>query len=587
MNSMFAPQVPQQQWNGLNTDLSAHLQGLGALGPYIIHQQQQQQQQVESAKLDAISGIGILTWLSAKAGLITCKDNMVISFQLKDFCDQILTDLTSVLRVGFTLSFKAELNENEYTATLVQPIYGTDADMLFANSREIDLESSSPAPPTSKDAYSIGTESKAIPALLTIFQRHGLQQIQLSSLHSQMSNCGDDELFRYVGTSSLKRRQFVERRTHLFRLQNDDTIILQNPAVYVAVCSLASFLLRRGGATAIQTMFDFYVNSPAIQQEVRDQCGINRQDFLELIQAHNWIFALFPNRTYVSVRRNLPPFDYQNFIAQNFPDLDTLSRAAVIQRTTSASMYGHQPRSIQRTMSVQQTMNGANGAPVFNPTPGQRQTQMARPPSVVNGISLGQQVSSSIRPQSLWEAQTPLSQASNTSTQWNPLFPSAWSNSVLPLGSSDPLASLTGSSTPNSIIAPSYGKPTMVSTGTQAGGALDGVGREGCMCSCTCGANGPFSRGSVSSTSPSSNSPAATFEPFPASIWSAPDIGSIGSIGDKLTPINLTNMSSGPATASSSTGSTSSSNGALAAMPQYDPFGSDFFNGTHIGSLRI
>lgn len=40
-------------------------------------------------KADTIQGFGVLTWLSAKAGLITCKDKMIISFQLKDFCDQV------------------------------------------------------------------------------------------------------------------------------------------------------------------------------------------------------------------------------------------------------------------------------------------------------------------------------------------------------------------------------------------------------------------------------------------------------------------------------------------------------------------
>uniref|UniRef100_A0A8R1ETF3 Uncharacterized protein n=1 Tax=Caenorhabditis japonica TaxID=281687 RepID=A0A8R1ETF3_CAEJA len=91
-------------------------------------------------KADTIQGFGVLTWLSAKAGLITCRDNMIISFQLKDFCDQMLNDLTSVLRVGFTLSFFASLNEtNEYTATIVQPVYGPDAELLFANTQEVDL----------------------------------------------------------------------------------------------------------------------------------------------------------------------------------------------------------------------------------------------------------------------------------------------------------------------------------------------------------------------------------------------------------------------------------------------------------------
>lgn len=49
-----------------------------------------------------------------------------------------------------------------------------------------------------------------------------------------MSNCADEELFRYVGTSSLKRRQFVERRTHLFRLTPEDNIALQ-VRIYFAI----------------------------------------------------------------------------------------------------------------------------------------------------------------------------------------------------------------------------------------------------------------------------------------------------------------------------------------------------------------
>ena len=130
----------------------------------------------------------------------------------------MLTDLTSVLRVGFTLSYQASLNEsNEYTATTVNPLYGAEAEQVFADSMEIDLEKKSPTPPNSKDAYDPQMESRAIMALLSMFNRQGSACIQLSSMHSQMSNCGEDDLFRYVGTSSLKRRQFIERRTHIFR----------------------------------------------------------------------------------------------------------------------------------------------------------------------------------------------------------------------------------------------------------------------------------------------------------------------------------------------------------------------------------
>ena len=83
-------------------------------------------------KAETINGYGQLTWLSAKAGLIKCKSGLVISFQLKDFCDQMLTDLTSVLRQGFTLSYQASLNEShEYTATTVAPLYGAVSISLF------------------------------------------------------------------------------------------------------------------------------------------------------------------------------------------------------------------------------------------------------------------------------------------------------------------------------------------------------------------------------------------------------------------------------------------------------------------------
>lgn len=39
-----------------------------------------------------------------------------------------------------------------------------------------------------------------------------------------------------------------------------------------------------------------------------------RARFIELMQSHQWIFSLFPNRTYVSVRRNLPHYDYPEFV---------------------------------------------------------------------------------------------------------------------------------------------------------------------------------------------------------------------------------------------------------------------------------
>ncbi|CAI5448100.1 unnamed protein product [Caenorhabditis angaria] len=551
------------------------------------------------AKADTIQGIGVLTWLSAKAGLITCKDQMVISFQLKDFCDQMLNDLTSVLRVGFTLSFHAALNEtSEYTATIVQPIYGPEAELVFRNSNEVDLESANPTPANSKDAYSPSIEARAIPALLAIFQRHGLQQIQLSSLHSQMSNCGDEELFRYVGTSSLKRRQFVERRTHIFRLQNDDSIILQFPSVYVAVYKLALFLLRHGGATSIQSLFDYYIGSD-IAQEIRDHNGDGRQDFLNLLNSHNWVFALFPNRTYVSVRRNLPNYDYPAFIKQHFPEFE--SRRTIHKQMSSygAPQNGAGPRGIQRTMSVQMSAsNGANSA-----------VAAAARQSLLQMQQQQQQVSNASRPINLWDSQsaTSVNPVSTASDQWSPLFsPTTWSNTRPPpppmnSATSNVNETLLSGANFSALLSLAQSQRPVMSRGVQSefgGSGAIGIGRNGCTCSCTCGRGGisnvnnvgvignrgSSSRASGGSASPpsiDSNSPFDRFSPLNA----------VGSIGDRLLSssnqvlTDLTSVtSSGPAT-SSSTNST----GQQQQQPRYyDPFGTtDILNGAHLSSLRI
>jgi len=63
----------------------AKLQNIQFLKPFKTKSKQFQ------PKAEIIQGTGTLTWLSAKAGLITCHNNtkMVISFQIKDFCDQV------------------------------------------------------------------------------------------------------------------------------------------------------------------------------------------------------------------------------------------------------------------------------------------------------------------------------------------------------------------------------------------------------------------------------------------------------------------------------------------------------------------
>lgn len=87
------------------------------------------------------------------------------------------------------------------------------------------------------------------------------------------------------------------------------------------MCRLASFLLRRGGATSIEALWEYFT-SAEMPIEIRECLGIvtesrgmaARNEFLNLIQSHPWVFALFPNRVFVSVRRNLPHYDYPGFI---------------------------------------------------------------------------------------------------------------------------------------------------------------------------------------------------------------------------------------------------------------------------------
>lgn len=97
-----------------------------------------------------------------------------------------------------------------------------------------------------KDPYSLEKEMRALSFLLGIFQKSGQHYIPLSrfffkffnlnsyfsSLHSRISNAGDAELSRYIGSSSLKRRQFIEDRSYIFMLADNDVVYLQGFLFY-------------------------------------------------------------------------------------------------------------------------------------------------------------------------------------------------------------------------------------------------------------------------------------------------------------------------------------------------------------------
>ncbi|CAI2347167.1 unnamed protein product [Caenorhabditis sp. 36 PRJEB53466] len=280
---------------------------------------------VATSEPDIVKSIGQISWLSSKAALIAdVNGGRRYPFQLKDFCDTAVQDLVYYIRVGFTFSFTACKHDDGYACRVVQPLTVMEAEEYFRGRGEIDLNGILPSPANSKDLYFCQLEEDAIPQLLNVFKRNGrsiLQLNQLATLHSNQHSgtIPDEDVYRYIGSSSLKRRDFIERRTHLFHLYNDDSIELQHPALYTAVTMLCSYLLRRGGLTSIQALYEFYT-SDEMPLEIREYNGESRNDFLNLITEHSWAFSVFPSKVYVAARRNMPKFDYYAFIKNCFPE---------------------------------------------------------------------------------------------------------------------------------------------------------------------------------------------------------------------------------------------------------------------------
>uniref|UniRef100_A0A7E4W7B8 Fungal_trans domain-containing protein n=1 Tax=Panagrellus redivivus TaxID=6233 RepID=A0A7E4W7B8_PANRE len=272
---------------------------------------------------NVIRGCGKLTWLSSKAGLIAAisPSPSTVSFQLKDFCDQGVTDLTTVLRTGFVLSFQALPSEtNDWIANHVQPL--TEQDLKTIQEmpdQEINLEQFDQGGNSNRDPYSIEMESQSIVYLLQLFMQARSNIIPLSNLHSRISNSGNDELYRYIGSSSLKRRQFIERRSYIFGLTENDAVYLQPPEIYSTVCMLAGFLLCRGGSAYSDQLFSYFHANNNISRLMKEGISNHRSRFVEFLNLHPFVFSPFPAKFCCSVRRSIPYFDYVKFIKTHFP----------------------------------------------------------------------------------------------------------------------------------------------------------------------------------------------------------------------------------------------------------------------------
>uniref|UniRef100_A0A1I8BHT6 Lin-66-like winged helix domain-containing protein n=1 Tax=Meloidogyne hapla TaxID=6305 RepID=A0A1I8BHT6_MELHA len=272
-----------------------------------------------------LRGSGILYWLSSKAGLINCSKpvHATVSFQIKDFCDSGVTDLTQYLRVGFRLAFHAiPNNSSEWIANYVSPISEQDlATGVTNDDQELNIESfetnNMPTGKNGKDTYSLEKEMRALSFLLGIFQKSGQHYIPLSNLHSRISNSGDAELSRYIGSSSLKRRQFVEDRSYIFMLADNDVVYLQG-----------------------------------------------RPLFMQFLSRHPFAFAPFPSQYFVGVRRNLPFFEYSAFIrritAANSAEKKLLPNGGGGLSFNTFSNANFQPRSLSRPLLSADSFDGGN-----------------------------------------------------------------------------------------------------------------------------------------------------------------------------------------------------------------------------------
>nr|CAD2169877.1 unnamed protein product [Meloidogyne enterolobii] len=341
-----------------------------------------------------LRGSGILYWLSSKAGLINCSKpvHATVSFQIKDFCDSGVTDLTQYLRVGFRLAFHAIPNSSsEWIANYVSPISEQDlANGVTNDDQELNIESfesnNMPTGKNGKDTYSLEKEMRALSFLLGIFQKNGQLYIPLSNLHSRISNSGDAELSRYIGSSSLKRRQFVEDRSYIFMLADNDVVYLQAPEIYQTVTLLADFLLKHGGVTSSDLLFSFFNKCVNIPISIKESIQNRRPLFMQFLSRHPFAFAPFPSQYFVGVRRNLPFFEYSAFIRRitsaNASEKKLLPNGCGVGvgggiSFNAFSNANFQPRSLSRPLLSADSFDGGN-------------QQMVGP---VDSLGIGQQLS--------------------------------------------------------------------------------------------------------------------------------------------------------------------------------------------------
>lgn len=87
---------------------------------------------------------------------------------------------------------------------------------------------------------------------------------KIFSVHSKISNSGNEEMYSYIGSSSLKRRGFLDKRSYVMGVTEGEVVYLQHPDTYTTVCFLTKYLLTHGGATPLDKLFNFFCSNSSI-----------------------------------------------------------------------------------------------------------------------------------------------------------------------------------------------------------------------------------------------------------------------------------------------------------------------------------
>uniref|UniRef100_A0A1I7T1I7 Lin-66-like winged helix domain-containing protein n=1 Tax=Caenorhabditis tropicalis TaxID=1561998 RepID=A0A1I7T1I7_9PELO len=288
---------------------------------------------------DYINGFGTIVSVFANSATIIDED-WRIDFTPEDFCEETVTNIEKVLRVGMKVKYDGHLEEvrddyDQFKAQCVVTLDIEDYRHVFSEMKEVELSMYSAPGYRLKENYSKDLEMKAYEAITNVFRelendKMEWDTFQMAVGKEQLQN---DELFKYIGDSEKKRRMFLETRNHLFYVEKNK-IFLKNPLAFQIVSDLCTFILCRGGIFFTDKLYEYYSSD-----EFNIVLGSNPFDFEEFVKflsSHPFVFAVFPDEALVSARRNLPDFDYFGFIKSNFPTILGSSGKPIGSRTSSS-----------------------------------------------------------------------------------------------------------------------------------------------------------------------------------------------------------------------------------------------------------